>query len=72
MLARTAGPDHYWRVECGNAAGFAAALEQLADEATKSTVSRHVEKDYDALRQTSMTLGRQRHIISYHLESKRY
>lgn len=39
MLARTAGPDHYWRVECGNAAGFAAALEQLADEASKSTVS---------------------------------
>jgi hypothetical protein len=31
FLARAAGPDSYWRVACGDAAGFAAALEQLAD-----------------------------------------
>ncbi len=31
LLARAAGPNGYWRVACGDAAGFAAALEQLAD-----------------------------------------
>jgi len=31
LLARAAGPDGYRRVDCGDAAGFAAALEQLAD-----------------------------------------
>ncbi len=37
LLARTAGAGHYWRTECGNVAGFAAALEQLADQVEKST-----------------------------------
>lgn len=37
MLARAAGASHYWRTECGNAAGFATALEQLADQADKSS-----------------------------------
>jgi hypothetical protein len=37
LLARTAGAGHYWRTECGNVAGFAAALEQLADQVDKST-----------------------------------
>lgn len=31
LLARTAKLGGYWRVKCGNAAGFAAALEELAD-----------------------------------------
>jgi glycosyltransferase involved in cell wall biosynthesis len=31
LLARAADPDAYWRVGSGDAAGFAAALEQLAD-----------------------------------------
>ena len=44
MLARTAGPDHYWRIECGNAAGVAAALEQLADETNKSTVAEALQE----------------------------
>jgi hypothetical protein len=35
LLGRTAGADHYWRIECGNAAGFAAVLEQLADQTEK-------------------------------------
>ena len=39
LLARAAGSDHYWRVECGNAAGLALALEQLADREVKSATS---------------------------------
>ncbi|MSP74798.1 MAG: hypothetical protein EXR12_01545 [Rhodospirillaceae bacterium] len=31
LLARAAEPDGYWRVACGDAMGFAAALERLAD-----------------------------------------
>ncbi len=31
LLARQADGNGYWRVECGNAAGFAAALEEIAD-----------------------------------------
>ncbi|MDP2332563.1 MAG: glycosyltransferase [Reyranella sp.] len=31
FLAHAMGPDRYWRVACGDATGFAAALEQLAD-----------------------------------------
>jgi hypothetical protein len=37
LLARAAGSSHYWSAECGNAAGFAAVLEQLADQMGKST-----------------------------------
>ncbi len=37
LLARAGGANRYWRTECGNAAGFAAALEQLADQADKRT-----------------------------------
>ncbi|MBI3199817.1 MAG: hypothetical protein HYZ40_20330 [Rhodospirillales bacterium] len=36
LLARSAGVDQYWRSECGNAAAFATALEELADSARKS------------------------------------
>ena len=36
LLARSAGTGQYWRVGCGNAAAFAAALEELADSARKS------------------------------------
>lgn len=31
LLARKADSSGYWRVECGNAAGFAATLEEIAD-----------------------------------------
>jgi hypothetical protein len=31
LLSRTAKLSGYWRVKCGNAAGFAATLEELAD-----------------------------------------
>lgn len=31
LLARQASGNGYWRVQCGNAAGFAAALEEIAD-----------------------------------------
>ncbi|TAJ40479.1 MAG: hypothetical protein EPO55_08800 [Reyranella sp.] len=31
LLVRTAKLGRYWRVKCGNAAGFATALEELAD-----------------------------------------
>jgi hypothetical protein len=36
LLAHAAGPDGYWRVACGDAAGFAAALETLADRSSES------------------------------------
>jgi hypothetical protein len=35
LLARAAGVGRYRRVGCGNAADFAAALEELADSAQK-------------------------------------
>lgn len=35
FLARTAEIDRYWRIECGNAADFSAALEELADGVKK-------------------------------------
>lgn len=35
LLARAAGPDCYWRVASGDPAGFAAALEQLADRSSE-------------------------------------
>lgn len=35
LLARSAGPGHYWRVGCGNPAAFAVALEDLADQVAK-------------------------------------
>lgn len=31
LLARQASGNGYWRVQCGNAAGFSAALEEIAD-----------------------------------------
>ncbi len=39
LLARAEGPGHFWRVECGNTAGFAKALEQVADRDAKSAAS---------------------------------
>ncbi len=36
LLARAAGPDSYWRVASGDAAGFAAALERLADRTAEA------------------------------------
>ncbi len=38
LLARRAGAI-YWRIDCGDPAGFAAALEQLADQRHKSVQS---------------------------------
>ncbi|MGQ0580717.1 MAG: hypothetical protein ACT4O6_02175 [Reyranella sp.] len=35
LLARAAEPDSYWRVASGDPAGFAAALEQLADRSSE-------------------------------------
>lgn len=35
LLARAARPDGYWRVASGDPAGFAAALEQLADRSSE-------------------------------------
>jgi len=42
LLARPS-PAGYWRVDCGDAAGFAAALEALADKTATSVVTRGVE-----------------------------
>lgn len=36
LLSRAVRPGRYWRIECGNAAAFAAALEELADGLRKS------------------------------------
>lgn len=39
LLAKAAGPEHYWHVECGNTAGFAMALEQLADSSKRQATT---------------------------------
>ncbi len=44
FLARSAGIGGYWRVGCGNAAGFAAALEELADRTAAAIASRPTPK----------------------------
>jgi hypothetical protein len=36
LLARGAGTNGYWRVESGDAAGFAAVLEQIADQTSEN------------------------------------